>query len=115
MPPDFDDLLEHLIDHLCAEQAEAVAELNDDEIRRRAALAIRRAQSHGLIEPRAVTAFATLMFIVAPDFDAHPKIAAALKKRNMGDDARIRLLFSETQEADWDEAAKASQGWAAIS
>jgi hypothetical protein len=113
MEPDFEDLLDHLVDHLCAEQAEAVAELPDAEIRRRATLALRRAQAHGFTEPRAATAFATLMFVVAPDFDQHPKIAAALKG-TATDDVRLRQLFERTSETDWDEAERQSQGWASL-
>jgi hypothetical protein len=110
MEADLEDLIDHLVDHLCAEQAETVAELPDAEIRRRAALALRRAESHGFTEPRAMTAFATLMFIVAPDFDAQPKIAAALQAKGR-DDERMRLLFARTSEEDWDEAGEKSKGW----
>jgi hypothetical protein len=110
MAPDPDDLLDHVCTHLCDEQPEAVADLPDSEIRRRAALAVARAQSHGFTEPEPITAYATLMFLVAPDFDEHPAIARALAAKAPEPD-RLKRLFSSTQESDWDAAAAASRGW----
>ena len=50
MTPDDEDLLEHVYEHLCEEQPEAVADLNDKEIPRRASLGIDRARSRGMGE-----------------------------------------------------------------
>jgi len=108
---DDEDLLEHIVDHLCAEQAEAVAQLNDSEIQRRAALGIARAKSHGFLFPEPITAYVTLMFLVAPDFDRHPKIAKVLDDRNAPPGERLRRLFAKTSEEDWEEAAEQSKGW----
>ncbi len=110
MSPEPEDLLDHVIDHLSAEQADALEGLNDDEIRRRAALAIARAQSHGFTQPEPITAFASLMFLVAPDFDDQPNIHKALAAK-APEPQRIKLLFEKTREEDWDAAAAASRGW----
>ena len=106
-----EDLLEHIVDHLCAEQAEAVADLKDTEIERRAALGIARAKSHGFLFPEPITAYVTLMFLVAPDFDRHPSIAKVLDDRNAAPGERLRRLFEKTSEEDWEEAAEQSKGW----
>lgn len=111
MTPDQEDLLEHIIDYLCEEQAEAVSELSDAEIRRRALLAMRRAERHELDQPEAVTAFASLMFLVAPDFDEQPNIARALAATEVPASLRLTQIFEKTTEADWAEAAERSQGW----
>ena len=111
MTPDQEDLLEHIIDYLCEEQAEAVAGLSDAEIKRRALMAISRAERHELDQPEAITAFASLMFLVAPDFDAQPNIAKALSDTDVPAALRLTEIFSKTSEADWDEAAEKSQGW----
>ena len=111
MTPDQEDLLEHIIDYLCEEQAEAVSGLRDTELRRRARLAIQRAERHELDQPEAITAFATLMFVVAPDFDVQPNIARALADTNIPAALRLTQIFEKTSEADWDEAAQQSQGW----
>lgn len=110
MTPEPEDLLEHVFDYLCGEQAEAVAGLTDAEIRRRAAAAIARAQSHGFTEPEPITAYASLMFLVAPDFDRQPAIARALAAE-APEAERIALLFQKTKEEDWDAAAAGTRGW----
>lgn len=110
MKPDPEDLLEHVIDHLCEEQAEAVAEWKDDVIRERAVVAIARAQGHGIEEAEAVTAFVSLMVLVGPEFDRQPSIAKVLGKKGIPAAERLRALFVETREEDWEEAAGLG-GW----
>jgi hypothetical protein len=112
MTPEESELLEHIVDHLCEEQPEAVADLKDKEIERRARLGIHRARSAGFAQPEEITAFVTLMFVVAPDFDAHPKIAAALAR--LSGPQRIKRLFEKTAEQDWAEAAEQTVGWDGI-
>lgn len=102
--------MEHVVDYLCGEQAEAVAGLTDAEIRRRAGLAIARAQSHGFTEAEPITAYASLMFLVAPDFDRQVSIARALTAGG-AEGERMAALFAKTKESDWEEAAAGSKGW----
>lgn len=112
MTPSDSELLEHVVGHLCEEQAEAVAGLTDKEIERRARLGIGRARGAGFTQPEEITAFVTLMFVVAPDFDAHPKIAKALG--NLTGPKRLQNLFQQTSEEDWAEAAEQTAGWDGI-
>ncbi|MBI5084731.1 MAG: hypothetical protein HZB13_09055 [Acidobacteria bacterium] len=119
MKPDPDqipeeDLLEHIVDHLCEEQAEAVAALSDSEIRRRAALGLARARANGFEFPEPITAFVTLMFLVAPDFDRHPEIAKVLSDRKAAPAERLKNLFARTKEEHWEQAAANSAGWDAL-
>jgi hypothetical protein len=90
------ELAELIFDHLCDEQPEAVAELRDPEILRRVHIGIERARAHDLDSDGAITAFVTLMFLVAPNFDQHQ---------------RIQQIFERTAEADWDEAAENACSW----
>jgi hypothetical protein len=62
------------------------------------------------VQPESVTAFVTLMFLVAPDFDRHPAIARALRLHG-AEPERLRLLFERTREEDWEQAAAATKGW----
>ncbi len=110
-PPE--ELVDHIVTHLAEEQPALIAELGDEEVKRRAAAGIARAHARGFVQPESVTAFVALMFLVAPDFDAHPAIARALRLR--GTEAeRLRLLFERTREEDWDQAAAASKGWESV-
>jgi hypothetical protein len=114
VPPISDDeLVEHIVDHLCEEQAEAIGELSDAEIERRVRLALPRARAHGFTAPEAATAYVTLMFLVSPCFDRHPAIAAALAALTGDGSARLRALFTQTTESDWDAAAQLG-GWDAL-
>lgn len=107
-PPE--ELVEHIVTHLAEEHPDLIAELGDEEVARRAAAGIARAHAHGFVQPESVTAYVTLMFLVAPDFDSHPAIARALRLHGTEAD-RLRLLFERTREEDWDQAAAASGGW----
>lgn len=107
-PPE--ELVEHIVTHLAEEQPALISDLPDGEVARRVAAGIARAHAHSFVQPESVTAYVTLMFLVAPDFDAHPAIARALRLH--GTEAeRMRLLFERTREEDWDQAAAASGGW----
>lgn len=110
-PPE--ELVDHIVTHLAEEQPALIAELGDQEVARRAAAGIARAHAHGFVQPESVTAFVTLMFLVAPDFDAHPAIARALRLRG-AEAERLRLLFERTREEDWDQAAASSKGWESV-
>jgi hypothetical protein len=104
-PIDDDELVEHIVGHLSEEQAEALEGLSDSEIERRVRLGLARARANGFTDPEPATAFVTLMFLVSPCFDRHPPIAAAIRSATGSPAERLRALFSETRESDWDEAA----------
>lgn len=105
------ELAELIFDHLCEEQPEAVAELRDAEILSRIHTGIARARSHELAGGGPITAFVTLMFLVAPNFDEHPRISKALANQELEPGERMRQLFQSTNEADWDEAAARACAW----
>jgi hypothetical protein len=100
------ELIEMVFDHVCEHHAEAVAELDDDEILRRAGVAVRRAARYGFTKETSVAAYAALMFLVAPNFDEQPAIREALGDPKLSPDARIEKIFSLTKEADWDAAGE---------
>ena len=75
------------------------------EIGRRVRLGLARARAQGFTDPEPATAFVALMFLVAPGFDQQPAIAAAIRSARGTPAERLRTLFSQTQEQDWDEAA----------
>ena len=107
VPIDDDELVEHIVDHLSEEQAEALDGLSDKEIERRVRLGLARARSNGFTDPEPATAFVTLMFLVSPCFDRQPAIAAAIRSASGSSAEHLRALFTKTQESDWDEAATA--------
>jgi hypothetical protein len=111
MAPDV-ELVEMVFDHVCEHHPEAVAELKDEEILRRAGIAVARAKRYGFQKESSVAAFAALMFLVAPNFDEQPSIREALKVPGLHADACMERLLGNTKEADWDAAGAAAQPWA---
>jgi len=105
VPIDDEELLEHIADHLCEEQAEVLEGLSDREITRRVKLGLERARANGFTDPEPATAFVTLMFLVSPSFDRQPAIAAAIAAAQGTPAERLRALFNRTKEADWEAAA----------
>jgi len=106
-PIDDDELVDHIAGHLCEEQADVLGGLSDNEIERRVRLGVARARANGFTDPEPATAFVTLMFLVSPCFDRQPAIAAAIRSAPGTPAERLRALFGETKESDWDEAASA--------
>jgi hypothetical protein len=104
--PNDDELVEHITDHLAEEQAEVLEGLSDGEIEHRIRQGLARAKALGFSNPEAATAFVTLMFLVSPNFDQQPGIAAAIRSSSGTPSERLRTLFSKTREEDWDEAAR---------
>jgi len=103
-----EELVELVYDHLCENQPDAVASLSDAEIQRRAKIGVARARGHGLDTEGAIAAFVSLMFLVAPNFDQNPAIAAVLRDSKSKADDRMKKLFERTREEDWEAAAAAS-------
>lgn len=105
------ELEELIYDHIAEENPEALADLDDAIVQSRIRSGILRARKHGLDTDGAAVAFVTLMFLIAPDFDRHPAIKAALSDKRLPADERIRSVFISTTEDDWAAAAEASAGW----
>lgn len=105
------ELEELIYDHIAEEHPEAFADLDDTLVQSRIRLGIRHARKYGLDTDGAAVAFVTLMFLVAPDFDRHPPIKAALSDKRLPADERIRAVFISTTEDDWAAAASSSAGW----
>jgi hypothetical protein len=84
-----------------------VRDLPDDTMLKLVGLALQRGRGHGLTWQSSLNAFVTLMFVVAPNFDAHPRVAAALAHDLRPPDFRMRDLPWRITAGDWREAAAA--------
>jgi hypothetical protein len=112
MIPD-DELIEEVVDHVCEYHPEAVAPIADEEIERRAGIAVARAKSHGFQTETSVIAFAALMFVAGPNFDQQPAIKAALADPAVSPDERMKRLMSHTKEEDWEATSSLPSDWPA--
>ncbi len=66
-----------------------------------------RARSHGLHTTAQLTAFVTLMFGIAPNFDMQPRLRAALEDSNVPIDERWERLFTPEFDVGWEAAGEA--------
>jgi len=107
MLPD-QELVEIVFEHICEHHAEQVAELRDEEILRRAGMAVARARPYGFQKESSYAAFAALMFLVAPNFDEQLGIQSALRNPRLKADERMEQLMRNTREEDWDAAGAAA-------
>jgi hypothetical protein len=78
--------------------AALAVETVDEMVRR----GIERARSHGIDSNSAISAFVTLMFVMAPNFDGHPVIRHLLRESEFTPDQRLERLFEVTTDESWD-------------
>ncbi|HEV2763897.1 MAG TPA: hypothetical protein VGV38_13025 [Pyrinomonadaceae bacterium] len=102
-----------LVGYLREHHAEAVAGLDDDTLKARALLGVRRARSYGLTWDSKVAAFVALMFEISPSFDRHPRIREGLTDRNVAPNYRLDILLNRTSDQDWMEAGLLGDQWPA--
>jgi hypothetical protein len=98
--------IDELIASLFDEVPRSVRMLPPPLLRSRVELALGRAEERGLRRAGSVQAFVTLMFAVAPDFDAQEAIRAVLDDEALTPDQRMRALETRVTPDDWAEAAK---------
>ena len=87
--------------------------LPEDQLQALVRGGLARARAYGLQSAANCYAFVTLMFVVAPNFDAQPNIQKVLKDPALWNDYRIDWLWYRTEESDWEEARKTydPQAW----
>jgi len=81
-----------------------VNQINTDVLRRMVSEGISRGRQYGLAWESSLTAFVTLMFVTAPNFDEHPLIQRVLKDETVPADSRIDQLWDRTTDQNWHAA-----------
>jgi len=81
-----------------------VKKINTDVLRRMVRYGISRGRQYGLSWESSLTAFVTLMFVTAPNFDEHPLIQRVLKDETVPADSRIDQLWDRTTAQNWNAA-----------
>ncbi|HVE57386.1 MAG TPA: hypothetical protein VNB22_11205 [Pyrinomonadaceae bacterium] len=102
-----EEFVEFLVGHVKEEFPEKAAERDRETLHTMVRGGIRRAESHGFTTAEDITAFISIMFEIAPNFDEHPQIKTVLDDETFAPEDRIERLWSPlvTEEA-WEEAAK---------
>jgi hypothetical protein len=102
-----EEFVEFLVGHVKQEFPEKAAERDEETLREMVRGGIKRAERHGFTTAEDITAFISIMFEIAPNFDEHPQIKTVLDDEQFAPEARLERLWSPlvTEEA-WEEAEK---------
>ncbi len=102
-----EEFVEFLVGHAKEEFPEKTDKRDDETLRTMVRGGIKRAESHGFKTAEDITAFISIMFEIAPNFDEQPQIKTVLDDANFPPEARLERLWSPlvTDEA-WEEAEK---------
>ena len=87
--------------------------LSDERLRARIRFALARGRAHGFTWQSALAGFCVMMFEVGPNFDAHPSFKRALAIRLPDENQRVRSIYQNTTDEDWQDARAFSdpEGW----
>jgi hypothetical protein len=100
-----EEFVEFLVGHVRAEFPEKAAERDDETLRAMVKGGIERAESHGFTTAEDITAFISIMFEIAPNFDEQTQIKAVLDDEKFPPEDRIERLWSPlVTDENWEEA-----------
>lgn len=102
-----EEFVEFLVEHVKEEFPEKVVERDEETLRTMVRGGVRRAESHGFTTAEDITAFISIMFEIAPNFDEQPSIKSVLNDKNFAPEDRIERLWSPlVTEEEWEAAEK---------
>ncbi|HEY6334111.1 MAG TPA: hypothetical protein VI756_32650 [Blastocatellia bacterium] len=81
--------------------AVAVARLPEATLTKIVRSGMSRARGYGLTSESSLAAFIVLMFLAAPNFDAHPLIQRVLQDKDSEPDNRINNLWARVSPQNW--------------
>ena len=108
-----EEFVQRLTKHLKENYADAVvrlpeeetplAELEDDTLHRLVLVSIERARGHGLTKESSISAFSSLMFEAAPNFDEHNLSKLCLEDEQVEPDKRLDEILKIFNEKHWEK------------
>ena len=100
-----DEWVEFLVAHVKKEEPELEAEYKDDDLRGMVRVGIDKADRYGFTSADDQSAFVSIMFEVAPNFDDQPEIKAVLEENQLPTSYRLDKLWSPAvPEEVWEKA-----------
>ncbi len=104
------EVVDFIVGHLREESPELIERLPADVLREMVGNGVGRARGHGLRRLEDLTAFVSIMFEIAPDFDEQPALRRVLRDDNIPADERMDRLFAPELDEAWEEAARYRDG-----
>jgi hypothetical protein len=100
-----DEFVEFLVGHVKEEHPDLSENYDDAALREMVKHGINRAKSHQLSTAEDLTAFISIMFEIAPNFDEQPQIKAVLDDKAFPPESRIERMWTDVvSEEAWEEA-----------
>jgi hypothetical protein len=100
-----DEFVEFLVNHVKEEHPDLEEKYDDGTLREMVKHGINRAKSHQLSTAEDLTAFVSIMFEIAPNFDEQQQIKAVLDDETFPPESRIERLWTDiVSEEAWQEA-----------
>lgn len=101
---DGEEFIDFIIEHLQDESPELIYRIPHDTLREMIHNGLKRAKGHGLSSPEDLTAFVSVMFEIAPNFDEQPDIRRVLRDENVPANERFDSIFERVSDEAWEEA-----------
>lgn len=101
-----DEFIETLVKHFKEQFPELAEEYKNENLRAMIRGGIERAKSHGFSTAQDLTAFVSIMFEVAPNFDEQAEIRTVLDDKKFQPADRLENIWSNVVPKDvWEKAA----------
>ena len=84
----------------------SVKEIPEDTLRLMVRQGITRGRKYGVTWESALSAFVTLMFVTAPNYDEHPAVRRVLRDEGIASNSRVNQLWNQVTEQEWETIRK---------
>ena len=106
LPQNDQEITDFIIRHLSETSSELIDRILPDGLQEMVRNGIVRARGHGLRSLSNLTAFVSLMFEIAPNFDVHPAICRVLCDNTVPEEKRLDKLFENEMNDAWEQVAE---------
>lgn len=106
LPKTDEEIVDFIVAHLREESASLIERLPVESLREMVGNGVGRARGHGLRRLEDLTAFVSIMFEIAPDFDEHAELRRVLRDETVPADERMDELFDPELDDAWEEVVR---------
>jgi len=106
LPKTDEETVDFIVAHLGEESPSLIERLPQESLREMVGNGMARARGHGLGRLEDLTAFVSIMFEIAPDFDEHAELRRVLRDETVPADERMDRLFNSELDDAWEEVVR---------
>ena len=106
LPKTDEEVVDFIVAHLREESPSLIERVPPESLREMVGNGVARARGHGLRRLEDLTAFVSIMFEIAPDFDEHTELRHVLRDDSIPADERMDELFDPELDDAWAEVAR---------